>query len=301
MPYSLPPRLRQGDAVAVVATARVTDPVRVKAGIEILSSWGLKVLPGKSLFKQHHLFAGTDRQRADDLQQALNNPEVRAIFCARGGYGTTRLLDSLDMEGFEKSPKWICGFSDVTGLLCHVHSLGYACLHSSMPQLFSNENARVDYNSLRKALFDGEISIEANSFSENQPGKAMGVLVGGNLSLLVHLLGTKLEVNTEEKILVLEEVDEYLYHLDRMMVQLGRSGKLQHISGLVVGHLTKMKEGELEFGTDAKGVIKSHIHRDIPVAFGLPFGHESPNLTLPFGVECSLEVRSDGSRLYSKY
>ena len=287
--------------MAVVATARVTDPVKVKAGMEILSSWGLKVLPGKSLFKQHQLFAGTDRQRADDLQHALNNPEVRAIFCARGGYGTTRLLDSLDMEGFEKSPKWICGFSDVTGLLCHVHGLGYACLHSSMPQLFSHENARVDYNSLRVALFNGEISIEAKNFPENQPGKAKGVLIGGNLSLLVHLLGTKSEVNTEEKILVLEEVDEYLYQLDRMMVQLGRSGKLQHISGLVVGHLTKMKEGDLKFGTDAKGVIKSHIHRDIPIAFGLPFGHESPNLTLPFGVECCLEVRSDGSRLYSKY
>jgi muramoyltetrapeptide carboxypeptidase len=287
--------------VAVIATARVTDPVKVKAGIEIINGWGLRVIPGKSLYQQHHLFAGTDQQRIDDLQKALDDPEVRAIFCARGGYGTTRILDYLDMDSFTRFPKWICGFSDVTGLLCHVHGLGVASLHSTMPQLFCEENKSSDQESLREALFDQEVSMVAKSFPENQYGKVKGELIGGNLSLLVHQLGTKSDVNTAGKILVLEEVDEYLYHLDRMMIQLSRAGKLNRISGLIVGHLTNMKEGDLKFGTDAIGVVKSHIKPGIPAAFGFPFGHESPNLTLPLGVECLLEVGNKGSKLYSKY
>jgi muramoyltetrapeptide carboxypeptidase len=146
--FNIPPRLKSADSVAVVATARAINPDAVNAGIEILSTWGLKVQTGKSLYQNHHLFAGTDQQRLGDLQAALDNREIKAIFCARGGYGTSRLLDSLNWDGFRQSPKWICGFSDVTSLLYHVHQMGYACLHSSMPQLFTKENARSDYDSL---------------------------------------------------------------------------------------------------------------------------------------------------------
>jgi len=300
--YKIPPRLRKGNIVAVVATARAIDPDTVNAGIELLRGWGLQVITGKSLYQSHHLFAGTDRQRLEDLQLALDNQEVKAIFCARGGYGTTRLLDSINWEGFRRSPKWICGFSDVTSLLSHVHTLGYACLHSSMPQLLVGENAQSDSDSLRRALFDQEVNLTANPYPENQYGSAEGVITGGNLSLMVHLTGTNSDVDTDGKILLLEEVDEYLYHIDRMMVQLARTGKLRNIRGLIVGHLTRMKEGDLKFGTGAMGIIKSHMGRkSIPIGFGFPFGHASPNLAVPLGIKCNLQVTENGSILVSKY
>jgi muramoyltetrapeptide carboxypeptidase len=296
-----PPRLENGDTVAVVATARVVDRKAVEAGIEILRGWQLNVVTGSALYRHHHLFAGSDQERYHDFQQALNDPEVKAIICARGGYGTTRILDKLDWEGFKRHPKWVCGFSDVTSLLCHIHSLGFACIHSSMPQLFNEETVQ-DYNSLKKALFGTAKGLKAAPFSENQYGVAEGHLLGGNLSLLVHLMGTSSEINTDGKILLLEEVDEYLYHLDRMMVQLSRSGKLDRLAGVAVGHLTKMKEGDLKFGTDAMGLLKSHLHHlKIPVGFGFPFGHQKPNLAVPIGIMGVLDVNDSGSKLELKY
>lgn len=302
MSIPIPQKLRPGDKVAVVATARVIDADAVKAGINAIESWGLRVASGRSLYNQHHLFAGTDEQRLTDLQWALDDSEIKAIFCARGGYGTSRILDSLRWSRFLKYPKWVCGFSDVTSLLCHIQGLGWACLHSSMPQLFNTDEAKKDVESLRLALFEREVNLIAPEYKYNQTGIVDAELVGGNLSLLVHLIGTRSDFETDGKILVLEEVDEYLYHLDRMMVQLGRSGKLQNIAGLMVGHLTKMKEGNLKFGEDAMGVISSHFKdSNIPIGFGFPFGHQSPNLTIPLGVTSKLLVTDKGSSLISKY
>ena len=302
MSLNIPKRLESGDTVAVIATARAVDGQAVKDGIQIIKSWGLQVIEGKSLFGRHHLFAGTDQQRLQDLQFALDHPKIKAIFCARGGYGTTRILDQLNWSGFQKFPKWICGFSDVTGLLCQVNALGYASMHSSMPQLFNQKNAQQDYQSLKKALFDGEVTVTANPHALNQPGKAEGTLVGGNLSLLVHLINTRSDIDTHGKILVIEDVDEYLYQLDRMMVQLVRCGKLTSIRGLVVGHLSKMKEGDLKFGTDAAGIISSHLSGSkIPVGFGFPVGHESPNRAIPMGINSQLQVTPQGSIIRSEY
>ncbi len=302
MSNHIPPRLRPGSTVAVVATARAVDAKALKTGIDIIKGWGLNVIEGNWLFQSANLFAGTDQQRLEDLQRVLDNPEVEAIFCARGGYGTTRIIDQLSWKSFKKHPKWICGFSDVTALLCHVESLGYACLHSSMPQLFAKSNAGDDYRSLHRALFSREVKVSASHHPINQKGSADGPVTGGNLSLLVHLIGTESDVDTRGKILMIEDVDEYLYHLDRMMVQLVRSGKLRHIKGLIVGHLTKMKEGDLKFGTDACGIIKSHLpNKKIPVAFGFPMGHESPNLAIPMGVSCNFEVTEGGSTITLKY
>ncbi|GJM29341.1 MAG: peptidase S66 [Cyclobacteriaceae bacterium] len=298
----IPNKLKPGDKVAVIATARVTDISAVETGIDLIKSWGLEVVTGKSLFNSHHLFAGTDQQRLNDLQWALDNESIKAILCARGGYGTSRILDSVNLSGLRKYPKWICGFSDVTALLCHIQQFGIAGIHSSMPQLFNNQGAERDAESLRKALFEGEIILEAPACRYNRTGTAEAALVGGNLSLLVHLIGTTSDINTEGKILVLEEVDEYLYHLDRMMIQLARSRKLDNLAGLMVGHLTKMKEGNLQFGKDAMGVISSHFQQTtIPIGFGFPFGHQSPNLAVPLGVVCQLKVTAKGSRLTSKY
>ena len=291
-----------GDKVAVIATARSVDKQAVETGIKILQQWGLSIVPGKSLYHQNHLFAGNDEQRVRDLQLALDNPEIKAIFCARGGYGTSRIIDTIRWDGFKKSPKWVCGFSDVTTLLCHINCLGYACLHSTMPQLFSQNNVEGDYNSLRSALFDSKVSLKADIFPDNQQGTCQGVLVGGNLSLLVHLIGTSSEVDMKDKILIIEEVDEYLYHLDRMMVQLKRTGKLRQIKGLVVGHLTKMKEGDLKFGKTAAGVIRSHLKGSkIPLGFGFQFGHQSPNLAVPLGITGQLSVTKKGSKLQLEY
>ena len=294
----VPPLLKNGDLVAVVATARVVDAEAVRSGIDIIESWGLRVEQGSSLYHSHNLFAGTDLERQNDLQSALNNANVKAIFCARGGYGTTRILDSLDWSAFRQSPKWICGFSDVTSLHGHLHSLGFASIHSSMPQLFGLDGTEEDIRSLKRTLFDGPTPLQTSPHTSDSPGFAEGLLVGGNLSLLVHLIGTNSDFNTEGKILLLEEVDEYLYHLDRMMVQLARSEKLQALAGVAVGHLTKMKEGNLSFGTDATGVISSHLdHLDIPIGFGFPFGHQSPNLAIPMGVKGTLDVGPNGSTL----
>jgi len=298
----IPQKLRPRDKVAVIATARVIDKEAVNAGLAIIKNWGLDVVAGQSLYRQHHLFAGSDEQRLADLQWAIDNPSIRAVFCARGGYGTSRILDQIDWRGLIQSPKWICGFSDVTALLCHANKLGLAGLHSTMPQVFLNSAENEDSDSLKKALFDGEVLLEAPADTFNRTGVTEADLIGGNLSILTHLIGTSSDFDTKGKILVIEEVDEYLYHLDRMMIQLKRSGKLTDIAGLAVGHLTKMKEGNLKFGTDARGVISSHVTQlNIPIAFGLPFGHESPNLTLPLGIAGKLEVTESGSRLVSKY
>lgn len=302
MSLAIPPMLKAGDAVAVVATARAVDLESVNAGVKILMKWGLNVVLGKALYHSHQLFAGTDQERLEDLQSALDNQEIKAIFCARGGYGTTRILDSISWSGFKKYPKWVCGFSDITAILCHIHGLGYACIHSTMPQLFSGDQATGDCESLRVALFDQDARLEAIAHPHSQTGICEGLLVGGNLSLLVHLIGTRSEIDTNGKILIIEEVDEYLYHLDRMMVQLKRSGKLQQLAGLVVGHLTKMKEGDLKFGTDAEGVIYSHLQdQNIPIGFRFPIGHQSPNLAVPLGITGRLEVTKQRSVLSLEY
>ena len=297
-----PNKLKVGDKVAVIATARVINADAVNTGIKVIREWGLEVVIGKSIYKHHLLFAGTDDQRLEDLQWALDDPSIKAVICARGGYGTSRIIDGINWSEFIKNPKWVCGFSDVTALLCHVNSLGIPCLHSSMPQLFKDNPTTEDSESLRRALFQQEIFMEGATCEYNQQGSVEAELIGGNLSILVHLIGTKSDFDASEKILFLEEVDEHLYQVDRMMVQLVRSGKISNIAGLVVGHLTKMKEGDLKFGMNANGVIRSHLpHPGIPIAFGLPIGHESPNLTIPLGVPCRLEVTESGYSLKSKY
>ncbi len=298
MDFKLPSFLRDGDQVAVVATARVVDQSSVKKALGIIRSWGLEVTIGEALFSQDQLFAGSDKERIEDLQEALDSPSIKAIFCARGGYGTTRILDKIDWRGFIAAPKWICGFSDITALLSQLLNQGYCCVHSTMPQLFGNPGAEPDYESLREYLFGKqEYILQVKPHRNNRNGHIQAPVVGGNLSLLVHSIGTSSEVHTDGKILCLEEVDEYMYHLDRMMVQLKRCGKLQGLRGAVVGHLTKIKEGELSFGTSAEALIADYFPTDIPIAFGFPFGHQSPNLALPLGCPAQLTVNKTGSVL----
>lgn len=298
MPIKTPHPLQPGDTVAVVATARAVNREAVEKAVKLLHQWGLQVETGNALYQQQHLFAGSDQQRLQDLQKALDAPHVKTIFCARGGYGTTRILDLLDWKGFRKNPKWVCGFSDITALLCRLYNLGYESVHSTMPQLFDFKKNPEDLQSLKSILFGKGGTIKAGAQINNRYGSAKGPLVGGNLSLLVNNIGTASEPDTKGGLLFLEEVDEYLYHLDRMMIHLKRSGKLRQLAGVIIGHLTKMKEGDLLFGTDAAGVIRSHLDEyGIPLAFGFPIGHDSPNLAIPVGRIGQLEVTATGSEL----
>jgi muramoyltetrapeptide carboxypeptidase len=294
-----PPVLKKTDTIGIVAPGRKLDEETVNASIPIIESWGFKVKLGKNIFSaKHSYFSGTDTERLNDLQTMLDDDSLKAIICARGGYGTTRILDQLDFSLFIKKPKWICGFSDITALQLKLQTLDVKSIHSTMPVLFSKPESIASVESLRKILLGGSISLEATNDKRNITGVAQGNLIGGNLSLIVDSLGTSTEIDTKNKILVIEEVDEYLYRIDRMMVQLKRAKKLHHLSGLVVGHLTEMKDTELPFGESAEEIILHHVHDyNYPVGFNFPVGHENPNLPWIQGSSATLTVASEKSTL----
>ena len=293
-----PPSLETGDLVAIVATARSVSRQSMEAAKELLESWGLEVIFGPHLFEVCDQFAGDDQSRITDLQWALDHPKVKAILCARGGYGTTRVLDRINFQILLSKPKWICGFSDITAILCHLQKLGIESIHSTMPLLFDGTGHEASSESLRQLLFGQATGLERGTHKFNQKGKARGKLLGGNLSILVHLLGTPSEPDFTNKILVLEDIDEYLYHLDRMMLQLVRAGKLNRLAGLIVGQMTDMNDNKIPFGKTAEEIIKSHVKSyDYPVAFGFQIGHDKPNIAIPIGRDADLTITSTGAQL----
>ena len=289
------PPLQPGDTVAIVAPARKIMPDEIAAAVQVLQQWGLQVVVGESVGAAHHQFAGNDTLRLRDLQVRLDDPGIKAILCARGGHGTTRLLDQLDFTGFQQSPKWVAGFSDITALHCHLHQLGYESLHAEMPLHFGQEGYEAAVESLRKALFGEPLSYQVPPHSLNQPGAAKGLLVGGNLSLLLAVTGTRSDLDTKGKILFMEDIDESLYRLDRMLVHLNRSGKLSGLAGLVVGHFSDIKEDQSPFGQDAYEIIHSYAAGyGYPICYGFPTGHEPANMALVCGRAARLEVKEEG-------
>lgn len=294
-----PAILKRNDTVGIVAPGRKLDAETIRSAVAILESWGVKVKLGTNLLSTKHSYlSGADEERLEDLQTALDDSAVSAIICVRGGYGTTRILDQLDFSSFLKKPKWICGFSDITALHLKLQSLGVQSIHSTMPVLFSKPESTASVEGLRKILFGEKISLTTNRHTRNRIGEGKGNLIGGNLSLLVDSLGTSTEVDTKSKILVIEEVDEYLYRIDRMMVQLKRANKLQHLSGLVVGHLSEMKDTELPFGESVEEIIQSHVREfDYPIGFNFPTGHVNPNLPWVQGKLAKLSVTAEKSVL----
>jgi muramoyltetrapeptide carboxypeptidase len=291
-----PPYLKEGDTVAIVSTARKVSKAEVKPCADILKSWGLNVLFGKNLFKQEHQFAGSDDERTADLQKALNSKTVSAILFARGGYGTVRIIDKLDFKRFTKNPKWLIGFSDITVIHSHAHrhcevetmhapmslnipKLSPACLSVFKNTLFGE---RLSYSSSKQ-----QASLE----KLNRKGKANGQLIGGNLSLLYSLIGSASDIDTTGKILFLEDLDEYLYHIDRMMMNLKRSGKLQNLAGLIIGGMSEMKDNEIPFGKTAEEIISDAVAEyNFPVVYGFPAGHIQNNFPLIFGRDVMLNV-----------
>ncbi|SNR38738.1 muramoyltetrapeptide carboxypeptidase [Lutibacter agarilyticus] len=288
-----PTYLQKNDTVAIVSTARKISLPEIQPAIELLKSWGLKVVVGETIGFEEHQFAGTDAQRTADFQKMLDNQKIKAIWCARGGYGTVRIIDKLDFTEFKKNPKWMIGYSDITVLHNHIHNLGFQTLHATMP-LDVEKNQKKALNSLKKSLFGKPISYEINASEENKTGKTEGILVGGNLSMLYSLLGSETSIKTDGKILFIEDLDEYLYHIDRMLMNLKRNGYFNHLKGLVVGGMTDMHDNAIPFGKNAKKIILDIVSEfNFPIVFDFPAGHLKDNRALVFGRKVELEVSEE--------
>ncbi len=294
-----PTYLKSGDKIAIIATARKVIPSEMDVAIGTFRSWGLQVVTGPHLFGADNQYSGTDEERTADLQMMLDDADIKAIICARGGYGTVRIIDQLNFGIFEKHPKWIVGYSDITVLHSHIQTqFGIETLHATMPINFADEGTDAATESLRKALFGESLEYTIGSYPLNRRGNVSGVLTGGNLSILYSLTGSASDIQTQDKILFIEDLDEYLYHMDRMMINLKRSGKLSGIKGLIVGGLSKMNDNTVPFGKQAEQIITEYaLEAGIPVCFNFPAGHISDNRALIMGREVQLDIDLSGVSL----
>jgi muramoyltetrapeptide carboxypeptidase len=293
-----PPYLQKGDTVAIVATARKNLDDNLKPAIELLKSWGLEVKIGSSIGLDLNQLAGTDEQRAKDFQEQLDNPNIKMIWCVRGGYGTVRMVDLLDFTKFKQNPKWIVGFSDVTVLHSHLNTMGYKSIHGIMPVTVAKATKEAK-ESLQVALFGNErLEYDLLPHPMNRFGKAKGELVGGNLSILYSLFGSPSAIDCTDKVLFIEDLDEYLYHIDRMMMNLKRNGCLESIKGILVGGMTKMKDNDIPWGKDALQIVDDVTKKyNIPIVFEFPAGHIKDNRALPFGTQITLDVNNECSKV----
>jgi len=288
-----PPFLKKGDTIGIAATARKISEAELMPAITKFREWGFQVLLSEALYAEDHQFAGTDQQRLSGFQKLLDNNTVKAIIIARGGYGTVRLIDEIDFTSFKKNPKWIIGYSDVTVLHSHIHqNFGIETIHATMPLNFpKNGSESIALNSLYKAFSGNHLEYIINNISNEKTGETTGILTGGNLSLLYALSGTVSDIYTNGKILFLEDIDEYLYHIDRMILQLKRCGKLKNLAGLIVGGMTDMKDNQIPFGKNAYEIIADAVKEyDYPVCYGFPAGHMEDNRALILGRKISLAV-----------
>ena len=293
-----PKPLSKGSKVAIVATARFVTEKDIESALRRLEAMGFVPVYDERLFAVCDQFAGDDDWRASVLQSYLDDPEIDAILCARGGYGTVRIIDKINFEKFLFNPKWIIGYSDVTVLHAHLQSINCESLHATMPINFS-DNTEEALNSLYDALTKGCLSYEIENTPLNIKGEAEAELVGGNISVLYSLLGSESFPDTNGKILFLEDLDEYLYHIDRMMAALKRAGKLDNIKGLIVGGLTKMHDNNIPFGKNAEQIIFEYVKdKGIPVCFNFPAGHIDDNRALIFGKKTSLKV-GETTKIYN--
>lgn len=292
----IPDYLNKGDKVGVVATAKKVHQTNTLKGIEILKGWDIEVIVGDHVFAEHRQFAGTDQQRAQDFQTMINDEEIKAIFMVRGGYGSTRIIDSIDFGKLREYPKWICGFSDITAIHSHLYNFGVASIHAPMPSFFyALEPDPMLW--LKDTIFGKHQILEVNHHVLNNEGAVDAELVGGNLSIICHTIGTSSEIKTKGNILFIEDVGEQLYNLDRMMVQLKRAGLLNGIAGLIVGQFTEMKDDD-PFGLSANEIVHEHVQgENFPIAFNFPIGHSTNNYAVPIGVKCKFAVKTDHSTL----
>ncbi len=290
-----PTFLNVGDTIGIVATARYVDESEIMPTVEALSKYHFKIKLGSNLFLRENQYAGAERARIEDMQEMLDDSEVKAILCARGGYGTVRIIDYLDFSNFLSYPKWICGFSDVTVLHSHIYqNFHLPTIHSFMPiNIENSDNSSEELDTFLKAITGQSISYSFATHPLNRNGEVTAPIVGGNLSVLYSLLGSPSDIDTEGKILFIEDLDEYLYHIDRMMMNLKRNGKLDKLAGLLVGYFSDMHDNIVSFGKNAEEIIAEHCANfDFPIAFNFPAGHLSPNCALRLGETIQLQVQN---------
>ena len=291
----IPPYLKKGDTIGLICPSGYMPLENVQTCVLTLKKWGYQVVVGNTVGHQNNYFSGTDEERLADLQKMLDDKNINAILCARGGYGLSRIIDKIDFTSFKKNPKWIIGYSDITLLQSHIHTnLNIASLHSPMAAAFNDGGDKNEYIKVLQKILKGskqKYSCIAHSF--NNLGKVEAELVGGNLSLIAHSIGSASSFQTKNKILFIEDIGEYLYHIDRLFVQLKRSGLLKAIKGLILGGFTDMKDTVIPFGKNIDALIYEHTKDlNIPVCFHFPVGHQTENYPLKIGVKYQLEITS---------
>jgi muramoyltetrapeptide carboxypeptidase len=278
-----PPYLQKGDRVAIVCPAKKL-PQPMDDAVALLQSWGLEVVLGETVTASYHQFAGDDAFRAQDLQRYVNDDSIKAIFAARGGYGTIRIIDQVDFSRLAAHPKWIIGFSDITVLHAHLFTnYNLQTIHGQMPINIPDATGP-SLATLRKALFGEELNYNITPHPLNRPGSGNGILIGGNLAILLSLSGSISDYSYDGKILFIEDVGEYLYSIDRMLYTLKRAGKLKSLAGLIVGGFTDLKDNDIPFGQTAQEIIRAIVEEyDYPVCFDFPAGHVRDNWALVMG------------------
>ena len=290
----VPPYLQKGDTIGIVCPAGYMPLEKVQSCLDALHEWGYNVIPGATVGPtSSNYFSGSDAERLEDFQRMLDDDSVKAILCGRGGYGVTRIIDQIDFKQFKQQPKWIIGFSDITVLHAHIYSNHkISTMHAPMAGAFNDPEKNNRFLlSLRDALEGKKIIYHEAAHRLNSKGEAVGELVGGNLALVSHCIGTSSEFKTKGKILFLEDTGEYLYNIDRMLLQLKRAKKFDKLGGLIVGGFTDSKDTERPFGKTVEEIIKEAVNEyDFPVCFGFPVSHEKENLALKVGVGYKLKV-----------
>ncbi|MFC0603275.1 S66 peptidase family protein [Winogradskyella pulchriflava] len=297
-----PPYLKAGDTVAIVAPSGILKnrEREVQQAVDLLKSWGLHAVVGKHVFSKADHFAGTDDERCEDLQKAMDDPKISAIWCARGGYGTVRILDRLDYTKFREKPKWIIGYSDITALHNQVHNEGFESLHALMCVSLTKDLSEIQstVDTFKSALFGSPENYDLEGSSYNREGEAKGQLIGGNLTMLHTMLGSKESIDTSGKILFIEEIGEYKYHIDRMLQSMKRAGYFDNCSGLVVGDMSKLRKNTTLWGTSVEQLILDALEDyDFPIAFNMPAGHEMDNRALVLGRTVDLKVEKGKTSL----
>ena len=288
--------LKPGDLVGMVCPAGAIPLERVQTCVQTLETWGYKVLLGKTVGGKHYTFSGTDAERAEDLQSMLDNPAIKAIICARGGYGLSKIIDQINFTKFIAQPKWVIGFSDITVLHAAIHQLGIASIHGPMAAAFNKGVEGEPYIQSIKDVLEGRAThFEVAAHVSNQSGNTTAPLVGGNLCLIAHLVGSKYSLDTKGKILFLEDTTEHHYNLDRMLIQLKNAGLLSGIKGLIVGGFTSLKDEWTDIGQDIVSMVQSYVEdKTIPISFDFPISHELPNYAVKEGVDYYFEVSQTG-------
>lgn len=296
-----PPNLEQGDTIVIAAPGGKVLPGELDDAIALIKRFGYKIKLAQNLFSTRHSYlSGLDQERLMDFQKAVDDDNVKAIFCARGGYGTTRIIDRLDWSSFETKPKWIVGFSDITALHLELAKRNIQSVHGIMPKLISKDEDGISTKSLFEVLMNNKYEINATPCPHNRLGTTSGVVIGGNLSLIVESIGTKSEIDFADKILIIEEISEYKYKMDRMLNQLKRAGKLNKLKGLVVGYISEIRDTERPFGETLEEIIFNSVGEySYPVAFGFPVGHERPNFAWRHGSLMKLTVTEEMVKLTS--